>query len=146
MVQAVAVPVRVVAVLVSDHIGLRGMVKLSVPTVPTAPVTSSRGMTTRLAFTMPEPARRPVTVTLSPTTTSDRLKRVYCDTSTVKPVVVPVVAVPVRGTGVMGPKPRVKVKLVVPTDPTVPLTMCLNPPPLKPPPPPPWLPQPPPGP
>src|ERR1022692_793692 len=109
MVQAVAVPVRVVAVLVSDHIGLRGMVKLLPPTVPTAPVTSSRGITTRLALTMPDPARLPVTVTLSPTRTSDRpgdfipgaRNRVYCDTSIVQPP--PVVAVPVSETGIMGP-------------------------------------------
>ena len=39
MVQGVAVPVRVVAVLVRDHTDLIGTVKLPAPTVPTAPVT-----------------------------------------------------------------------------------------------------------
>src|SRR5579863_4781812 len=115
MVQAVAVPVRVVAVLVSDHSGRTGTVKLPAPTVPTAPVTSSRGITTRLAFTMPAPARLPVTVTLSPTRTSVRSgevvpgtrKCVYCETLIVQPVAVPVrvVAVLLGANGMIGPKP-----------------------------------------
>src|ERR1700677_4971505 len=118
-----AVPVRVVGVPTGAQRGLNVTVKSVVPTVPTVPITTFGGMTTRSAFTMPGPARLPVTSTLSPTTTSDKpaggvmpgaTNFVDVNTLMVKSVAVPVrvVDVLVRGTGVIGPKPRVIVKPV----------------------------------
>jgi hypothetical protein len=87
-------------------------VKLDVPTEATVPVALSSGMTTEVALTVPLPARVPVTSTVSPTWTLDRLGEltpfsqylVADETSTV--MVAPAV---------------VSVKLEVPTEATVPV-------------------------